>query len=303
MTAHRLGKGLDALIRQTEEAGGGKDAAEISINALFPGKVQPREKMEEEKLSELSDSIKEVGLLQPVVARNVGGKLEIVVGERRWRAAKLAGLTTVPVLVKEIDDSKALQLAIIENLQREDLNPIEKARAFKELMKAMQLTQEETAKKLGIHRTVLTNTVRLLELPHAVKDLIAAGKISHGHAKVLLSAEPDVRESLAERMVRDGLSVRELESIVYGRPAITKTKRAARVNPPHIRVHEEKLSELLSTKVSVTVRGKKGSGGKITIEFYNPDKFEDIIKIIETGAAELNQKQVEKSDNDKIDET
>jgi ParB family chromosome partitioning protein len=168
MATQRLGRGLDALIRQTEE---GEEIVSVPIDSLSPGTVQPREKINGKNLSELAASIKEVGLLQPLVVRIVEGNLQIVVGERRWRAAKMAGLTKVPAVVKEIDEKKALQLAIIENLQREDLNPIEKARAFRDLIDAMQLTQEEAAKKLGIGRSVLTNTLRLLELPTSVKDL------------------------------------------------------------------------------------------------------------------------------------
>jgi ParB family chromosome partitioning protein len=283
MTLQRLGRGLEALIRQTEE---GEEVVSVSVDSLSPGRVQPREKINGENLSELAASIKEVGLLQPLVVRRTEGKLEIVVGERRWRAAKMAGLDRIPAVVKEIDDAKALQLAIIENLQREDLNPIEKARAFRELIDSMQLTQEEAARKLGIGRSVLANTLRLLELPASVKDLVCEGKLSQGHAKVLLSANPTARESLAQRVVNEGLSVRELETLILGTSPGRTRRRRLYASPPEIRVLEEELSELLS--VRVTVR-RKGALGKISIHFFSPDDFDSILGIIRRGAESRKQ--------------
>jgi ParB family chromosome partitioning protein len=282
MTLQRLGRGLEALIRQTEES---EEIVSVPVDSLFPNTVQPREKIDGENLSELAASIKEVGLLQPLVARRVQGNLQIVVGERRWRAAKMAGLTEVPVIVKDIDEKMALQLAIIENLQREDLNPIEKARAFRDLIDAMQLTQEEAAKKLGIGRVVLANTIRLLELPASVKDLVSEGKLSQGHAKVLLSAEPSLRESLAQKVVNEGLSVRELEILIPG-VSPGRTRRRHYVSPPEIRVLEEELSELLSARVMIR---RKGALGKISIHFFSPDDFDSILDIIRKGAESRKQ--------------
>jgi ParB family chromosome partitioning protein len=283
MALQRLGRGLEALIRQTEEV---EEVVSVSVDSLSPNTVQPREKMDGENLSELAVSIKEVGLLQPLIARRVQGNLQIVVGERRWRAAKMAGLTNVPVIVKEMDENKALQLAIVENLQREDLNPIEKARAFRDLIDAMQLTQEEAARKLGIGRSVLANTVRLLELPTSVKDLVCEGELSQGHAKVLLSAAPALRESLADRVVNERLSVRELETLILGISPKRTRRRRHYVNPPEIRVLEEELSELLCARVTVR---RKGALGKISIHFFSPDEFDSTIDIIRRGAESRKQ--------------
>ena len=197
----------------------------------------------------------------------------------------MAGLTEVPVIVKDIDEKMALQLAIIENLQREDLNPMEKARAFRDLIDAMQLTQEEAAKKLGIGRVVLANTIRLLELPASVKDLVSEGRLSQGHAKVLLSAEPSLRESLAQKVVNEGLSVRELEILIPG-VSPGRTRRRHYVSPPEIRVLEEELSELLSARVMIR---RKGALGKISIHFFSPDDFDSILDIIRKGAESRKQ--------------
>jgi ParB family chromosome partitioning protein len=283
MATQRLGRGLDSLIRQTEE---GEEIVSVPIDSLSPSAVQPRERMDGENLTDLAQSIKEVGLLQPLVARRVQGNLQIVVGERRWRAAKMVGLTEVPVVVKEMDEKKALQLAIIENLQREDLNPIEKARAFRDLMDAMQTTQEEAARKLGIGRAVLANTIRLLELPSSVKDLVSEGELSQGHAKVLLSAEAPLREPIAQRAVNEKLSVRELETLILGVSPRRTRRRRHYASPPEIRVLEEEVSELLSARVTIR---RKGALGKISIHFFSPDDFDSILDVIRRGAESRKQ--------------
>jgi ParB family chromosome partitioning protein len=233
-------------------------------------------------LKELAASIRETGVLQPVVARRGASGYEIVMGERRWRAARLAGLKTVPVLVREVADRDALAMALVENVQRRDLNPIEKARAFKKLMEALSLTQAQAAQRLGMSRVAVSNTLRLLELPAQVKDLVAAGKLSAGHARALLMAKsPGRMRSLAAKIIAEGLSVRQAEQLAGGRLHGKKAPKARRSpKAAQIVAVERELSEKLGTRVRIE---KGARGGRLVIEFYSADDFERLVSVLKKG--------------------
>jgi ParB family chromosome partitioning protein len=286
MAQKRLGKGLDALLG---EPGGAQEVVELDLDKLRPGKHQPRESMPDAGLKELAASIKETGVLQPVIVRKRGRSYEIVMGERRWRAAGLAGLRTVPVVVREVDDRDALAMALAENLQREDLNPVEKARAFKRLIDTLGLTQAQAAQRLGLSRTAVSNTLRLLELPARVKEMVASGGLTAGHARALLSVK-DSRKmlSLARRIVSDGLSVRQAEQLAGGRLRGRKSTRKSRVRKaPELVALERELSELLGTRVRIA--GGAGAG-RLVVDFYTPEEFEAIVEVMRKGAGDARRR-------------
>ncbi len=280
MAQKRLGKGLDALLG---EPGGAVEVVELELDRLRPGEHQPRESMPEAGLHELAASIRETGVLQPVIARKRGRGYEIVMGERRWRAAKLAGLRTVPAVVREVGDRDALAMALAENLQREDLNPVEKARAFKKLIDTLGLTQAQAAGRLGLSRTAVSNTLRLLELPAKVKEMVASGRLSAGHARALLAVKDGRRMmALAGRIVSEGLSVRQAEQLAGGRLRGRKAPRKDRVRKaPELVALEVELSELLGTRVRIA--GGAG-GGRLVMDFYSPEEFEGLVEVLRRGA-------------------
>ncbi len=281
MTPKRLGKGLDALLGAPA---GASEIAQLPLGELVPGSHQPREKGAPQGIQELAASIRETGVLQPIIARRgKAGGYEIVMGERRWRAAKLAGLKTVPVVVREIADKDALVMALVENLQRRDLNPIEKARAFRKLTDTLSLTQTRAAARLGIGRVALSNTLRLLELPAQVKDMVSSGKLSAGHARALLMVKDAARcRSLAGRIVAEGLSVRQAELLAGGRRRKAGPARTGRpAKAPQIVALERELSELLGARVRVQ-RSEKG--GRVAIDFYTADDFEQLVALLRRGA-------------------
>jgi len=274
-----LGKGLGALIPEIgpEES---KRLFYCGIEEIIPNQSQPRKYFDESKLQELADSIKEKGVLEPLIVRKVEQGYELIVGERRWRAAQKAGLKEVPVLVKEAEGREVLELSLIENLQREDLNPVEEAEAFRRLMEEFGISQGELGTRLGKDRTTIANALRLLKLPPEVRDSLLEKKITPGHARAILSLEAKERQKeLCGLIIRKGLSVREAEAL-----AKRWTERQGRATPPGGRDDlESQLSSLmnslrqhLGTKVHITQRGKKG---KIEIEYYS---FEDLGRIIET---------------------
>lgn len=276
MSTQRLGKGLRALIPQAEELAARGEVQQIPIDLVEPNPFQPRRHFDEERLEQLAESIKEYGLLEPIIVRSKGQKYELVAGERRWRAAKLAGLTHIASFIRAFDDQEMMQVALIENLQRENLNPIEEALGYRRLMDEFGLTQEEVAESVGKKRSSVANSIRLLNLDSQVRKLVEDGSLSMGHAKVLLGVEnTGLRQRLAERVVREDLSVRQLEQLVRA-PSRVPRRTPKRQNPELVALEEE-LQRVFGTKVSI---GYKKGKGKIEIEYYSDEEFERILDLI-----------------------
>ncbi len=283
-----LGRGLDALIPTTTIgdvvnsvgviAG---TALEVDINLVIPNSKQPRSYFDEEALSDLAASIKEVGVMQPPVVREAGeGRFELIMGERRLRAAKLAGLKTIPVILRASKDNEMLREALLENIHRSQLNPLEEAAAYQNLLNDFGYTHDELANKVGKSRPVITNTLRLLNLPASVQRKVAAGVLSAGHARALLSIlDPNEIEKLANRIISEGLSVRAVEELVATMGGQSKERKAPRVVERSLRLKEigETLGNKLDTRVVVDLGQQKG---KITIDFADLEDLERITKLI-----------------------
>jgi ParB family transcriptional regulator, chromosome partitioning protein len=281
-----LGRGLSALIPGAPEAGEGTGLLEVPAHAISPNPKQPRSHFDDEALAELAASIREVGILQPIVVRRSGQGYEVVTGERRLRAAKLAGLATVPVVLRDSDDSDLLREALIENIHREDLNPIELAEAFRQLLDDLGLKQEELADRVGVSRSHIANTIRLLALPLDVQQLLADDRISAGHARALLAlGDADAITSLSLRVAAEDLSVRETEEVVrrFIEAPAEKQPRARGAgssgdgSDPNLAEVEEILSEQLATRVSIKMGRKRG---QVVIEFGSADDLERIVSEI-----------------------
>ncbi|MCI8648625.1 MAG: ParB/RepB/Spo0J family partition protein [Anaerotruncus sp.] len=281
-----LGKGLEALFVDN-----GTDTASTSvlaINEIEPNRDQPRKQFDAAALSDLADSIREYGVLQPLVVRPLpDGVYQLVAGERRWRAARMAGLSEVPVIVKELTDLQTMELALIENLQREDLNPLEEARGFRDLMEKFGLTQEQVSTRVGKSRPVVTNAMRLLRLPEEVQQLVESGKISSGHARALLSLEDDdaIRQ-LALEIVKRGLSVRQVEGLIKRIKQGEKLEkqppaRAVAWDNSYFTEVQLALSQTLARKVKVEGEGSKG---RLVIEFYDEDDLKTIVGLLDKEA-------------------
>ena len=257
---------------------------EVSIDSVQPCPSQPRKDFERQPLEELAASIEVNGILQPLVARTNGeGQLELIAGERRWRAAQIAGLETVPVIVREASDSQVLELALVENLQREDLNPVEEAQGYALLMEAFDLTQEATAQRVGKSRAAVANAVRLLNLPEALQTHLRQGRLSVGHAKVILGLDEAQQQTLvANRVIKESLSVRETEDLVDklqgGSTGKTPPQRTPQTRGVHVTSLENRLKEKLGTKVSLTYREGKGA---LTIKYFSDDDLERILNILD----------------------
>ncbi|MGA2957437.1 MAG: ParB/RepB/Spo0J family partition protein [Thermodesulfobacteriota bacterium] len=279
MTARQaLGKGLGALIPEkgTLEPEGKKALTVCGIEEVQPNPFQPRKSFADEQLQELVDSIREKGILQPLIVRRKGVRYELIAGERRWRAAQKAGIKEIPILVKDVSDPEMLELSLIENIQREDLNPIEEAEAFKRLMDQFHLTQEEVSQKVGKDRTTIANTIRLLKLPPEVKQSLAEGKISMGHARAFLSLDGvDKQKALLKRVLLSGLSVRQIENLVKRLGA--KSHLLPRKHNPEWGSLVEELQRSLGTKVKIVGQKKRG---KIEIEYYSPEELDRIIELL-----------------------
>src|SRR6266567_1656701 len=267
-----LGRGLDALLDKDGEEGPGPERqATLRVEQLQRGRYQPRTKMDENSLQELAASIRKQGLVRPIERE----RYEIIAGERRWRAAKMAGLAEVPVLVREVPDSAALAMGLIENIQREDLNPLEEAGGVQRLVTEFKLTHQEAADAIGRSRTATTNLLRLLNLQKAVQQLVFDGKLEMGHARALLALDGRQQEKVAERVADRALSVRQTEQVVndilYPR---VKAKRKLKPDRDIARLEEE-LSEELGTTIEIKP-GKKGAG-KLVISYSNPDHLDDLL--------------------------
>ena len=280
MTRHKaLGRGLDALLGGNERPSTGEELAQLSIDSLRPGKYQPRTRMDEASLAELAESIRARGVIQPIVVRPVDdARYEILAGERRWRAAKLAGLERVPAVVRTVPDDVALGIGLIENIQREDLNPIEEASGLKRLIDEFHITHEEAARAVGRSRVAVTNLLRLLELSPAVQQMLLEGKIDMGHARALLAVSKARQVELAGQIATQGLSVREAERLAQGAasaPKAGKRVRAGRLDADTRRLQEE-LSEALGANVAMKPRG--GGRGSVVIDYSSLDQLQGIIK-------------------------
>jgi len=284
-----LGRGLDALIPtsiipteiKTQSGEISADRDEIDVNNISANPKQPRTVFDEDQLTELALSIKEVGLLQPPVVRSIGnGKYQLIMGERRFRAAKLAGLKSIPVIIRQTSDDQLLREALVENIHRSQLNPLEEGAAYQQLLNDFGYTHDELATKLSKSRPVITNTMRLLNLPAAVQRRVAAGVISAGHARALLSLTDEKEiENLANRIVAEGLTVRAVEEIVASGGAKVKggSVRSGKVLAPKLKEIADDLSDHLDTRVSVELGKQKG---KIVIEFATIEDLERINKVI-----------------------
>ena len=289
-----LGKGLDSLIvpnknvESTEDSKAKKESKEevipgeqmMKINMVEPNRDQPRKNFEEDALLELADSIKQFGVLQPLLVRKQKDYYEIIAGERRWRAAKMAGMKEVPVIVKEFTDQEIVEIGLIENIQRENLNPIEEAMAYKRLMEEFGLKQDEIAERVSKSRTAVTNSMRLLKLDDRVQQMIIEDMISTGHARALLAIEDkDQQYELANMIFDEKLSVRDVEKLVKSLKNPKKVKEKKVVENSFVYTNlEEKMKEVIGTKVSISLKGK--GKGKIEIEYYSDEELERVFDMI-----------------------
>lgn len=284
-----LGKGLEALLgdismpdidEKTKAVGEGKretDVQELPINSIDPNRDQPRKQFDEDRLHELAESIKASGVIQPLIVRKNGDRYTIVAGERRWRAARMAGLNSVPVLARDYDDKTLMEVSLIENLQRADLNPIEEAAGIKLLMQQHDLTQEEVAQRLGKSRPAIANAVRLLTLPEDVLAFLRAGELSAGHARCLVALDNrTLQASIAKEIVQKGLSVRATEALCKQRTAAPQQK-VKKPMPAELFDVQNQLQTTLLTKVKITGSEKRG---KIVIEYFSRDELERLYDIL-----------------------
>jgi ParB family chromosome partitioning protein len=282
MTRKALGRGLGALLSAEGTATATEDESEIPIDLIDPSSLQPRSVFDEAKLDELARSINANGIVQPLLLRRKGERFELIAGERRWRAAQLAGLSKVPAVIRTVSDDKVLELALIENIQREDLNPIEEARAYKKLIDTVGLTQETVAERVGRDRSYVTNYLRLVRLPDDLQDLLQKGKLSTGHARALLGTDHlDVQRRLARKIIEQDLSVRATERLVRQvvEPRERKTGARAPTSDPNIRAAETKLRRHFGTQVKI-VQTEGSNSGKIEFEFYNAGDLDRLYTLL-----------------------
>lgn len=293
MSTRRLGRGLDSLLgSKTRDIVKAVDTAqfatlEMAVDTLQPGRYQPRLSLSEESLAELADSIREQGVLQPLVVRALEGKAsggathEIVAGERRWRAARLVGLKTIPVVVRDLDDQSALAVALIENLQREDLNPIEQARSLSRLAEEFSLTHQQVADAVGRSRSSVTNFLRLLDLHDEVKELLAKGSIEMGHARALLPLDAKLQVSMAKKAQRAGMSVRQIEKLVRSR--LEREESGSSVAPA-VDLQTRWLQQQIAAELGqrVAIRSRPDGSYKLDIDFRNLDELKATLRRIES---------------------
>jgi ParB family chromosome partitioning protein len=282
-----LGKGLSSLIPSEGQSTGGA-LRELDVEHIVPNQYQPRDHFDEELLTSLAASIAEVGVIQPIVVRTIDEGYELIAGERRWRAAKRAGLRVIPALVRESDDMASLETAVVENLHRQDLNALEEAAAYQQLIDDFQMTQAEVATRVGRSRSSIANTIRLLHLPPSVQGLVVTGALTAGHARALLSVEdPAEQEALAKVMVRDQLSVRQAEALVKADDEQGSENSASLSSPTTATGGSTKdaglleLEELLANRLDTRVRVQLGKGpGRLLIDFADLDDLERIYRVI-----------------------
>ena len=276
-----LGRGLNTMISSVDLEPKDNIVSQLNIIDVEPNKDQPRKNFDKESLEALSGSIKEIGVILPIIViKTPSGRYQIIAGERRWRAAKLAGLKTIPAIVKNYDDKEAAEVALIENLQREDLNPIEEAKGYKSLIDGFSMTQEEISKRVGKSRSAVANSLRILNLPNEVIKYLISGEISQGHGRALLAIEDNsLKIEIAKRIIKDGLNVRQVEALVK---SLSEKKPVKKKKPTQLDIEikslEEKFEKTLSTKVKIKHGTKKG---KIEIEYYGNDDLERIWRIFQ----------------------
>ncbi|HHV60306.1 MAG TPA: ParB/RepB/Spo0J family partition protein [Clostridiaceae bacterium] len=284
MAKKALGKGLEALFPSNEsiptiESTDTKNVIELKINEIDPNVNQPRKKFDDEKLTQLAESIKQHGIVQPIIVKKEGNSYKIVAGERRWRAARIAGLTKVPVIIKDLSDREILEVALIENLQREDLNPIEEAEAYDKLINDYGLTQEELSEIIGKSRSAVANSVRLLKLSNENRKNVVEGLLSSGHARALLAIEDEeLQNKIADEIILRDLNVRETEKLIRkylkNKPVDKKIKNK---DVEYVQI-EEKLKDIFKTKVELQKGNKKG---KILIEYYSDEELDRILGLFD----------------------
>lgn len=286
MNRKALGKGLGALIPEANEENAGA-LREIAIEAIERNLDQPRTRFDDATIAELARSMEMHGVLQPVVLRQLPeGRFQLIVGERRYRAAKVAGLTTIPAVIREADEGEALELALVENLQREDLNPVDEAHGFEALMEVGGLTQAEVGERVGKDRSTVANALRLLALPPDILEMLSDARLSAGHGRALLAvSNADTQRGLALKAAKRGLSVREVEALARSAKRRKRATRARRTDDPVVREWEERLQRILGTQVRIDRMGKEGT---IRIEYYSEEDLERILvtlAALESGTA------------------
>jgi ParB family chromosome partitioning protein len=281
MERKALGKGISALIPE-RELQHREEIIYVQTEKIKPNPFQPRENFDSQSIGELAQSIKEKGVIQPLLVRQKGDYYELIAGERRLRAANLLHLKEIPIIIKNVEDKDSLELALIENIQRQDLNPIEEAHAYQYLIDKFAVTQEKISEVLGKARVTITNTLRLLKLPQEIQEEIKNGRLSFAHGRALLELEDqDQQRRLMQEVILKVLSVRELENLIKSmRSKRTKQKRASLSQEPYLAVLQEGLQQFLGTKVKISMRKKQGH---ILIEFYSREGLEGIIKRIKEG--------------------
>jgi ParB family chromosome partitioning protein len=286
MNRKALGRGLSALLREepTKQVVGDEGFVEIDIDLITPNAEQPRTRFTEANLEELAQSIKVNGVVQPILVRRQGDRYELVAGERRWRASQRAGLTKIPAVVKDISDDKILELALVENIQRQELNAIEEAKAYKKLIESVGLTQEMVATRVGKDRTFIANYLRILRLPDDIQDLVSEDKISVGHARALLMIDnSDAQRRIARSIMEMSLSVRETEKAVKrvtrGDSEVAEKKEVRLKEDANYKVAETKLRRKFGTQVRIVPDGK-GTGGRIELEYYGENDLDRIYQLM-----------------------
>jgi ParB family chromosome partitioning protein len=292
-----LGKGLDSLItdkvnkpsaakKETEKLDPASGAVMMDINKVEPNREQPRKKFDEDALLELSESLKQFGILQPLLVQKRADYYEIIAGERRWRAAKKAGLTEVPVIIKQLTDQEIMEISLIENIQREDLNPIEEAQAYKRLLTEFNLKQDEVAERVSKSRTAVTNTMRLLKLSDNVQQMVIDEMLTTGHARALIGIEdPEQQYTIAQKIFDEKLSVRDTEKLIKNLQNQKKDEKsdAQKIDPKLEAIYrdlEEQMKRILGTKVAISPKDEKR--GKLEIEYYSQDELDRIIDMLRT---------------------
>jgi ParB family transcriptional regulator, chromosome partitioning protein len=283
MSRKALGRGLGALLGSDQTVSAGQETLEVDVDLIDPGSEQPRTRFDEEALERLTVSIREHGVVQPILVRRRGNRFELIAGERRWRAAQKAGISKIPVVVRDVADGDLLEIALTENVQREDLNPIEEAQAYQKLIERVGLTQEALAARFGRDRSYITNYLRLLRLPEDVQHLVEEGRLSTGHARTVLGLpHHDQQRRAARHVIEKGLSVRATEALVrksLGTVSESPTRKATTPIDPNVRAAETKLRRTLGTQVRI-IQGTTDGPGRIEIAFFNNQDLDRVYRML-----------------------